>query len=483
MHPFQAFLELRAADPKAAAVIQGDQVITRDALAARAGQLAAGLGEHGIVPRAGQGELPRVMIHLSNSPDMVALVLAIWSQGGLPMFLSSKVPQSHLEGVAARLAPRLIVNSDVLAGLARVGGGLGPARPEGGDDGSVVFTSGSTGLPKGVVQKGKTLVSGVQRVASTLGYGPNERILVPIPFAHDYGWGQMLSGLVGGHALILPERDILVDIGKAVSAHCPTVFAGVPSLYAALLFGISGFETARTESLGILTSTGSAFSDEVYDALVKRIPQARIMRNYGLTETYRGCCRLPEHTVSASDSIGKPINGVAIKIMDPEGKPVKAGQEGEIVHCGEGVFDRYLDDPEATAKARRLVDGAPAVFTGDIGVMDDQGFVTLLGRRDRLVKSMDVRINLNDVEREIAALDEVAEVAVVATPHPHSGVAITAYVVAQSLGPAPSGKVIQRRINRSLPAHMRPRHVEILGALPRTPVGKVDYISLSKREL
>jgi len=473
-HPFSAFLALAAASPDTIAVVQGDTTLTRADLLGRAAEMSAGLADHGI-----RADAPgaRVLINLGNSADMVALVLAIWSQGGLPMFLSAKAPKSHLDGVCARLGPALVVTQDALAGLARVGGPLGAAQPAPDADASVVFTSGSTGLPKGVVQKGGTLTSGVTRVAATQGYQEHEHILVGIPFAHDYGWGQMLSGVVGGHRLILPEREILVDIGKAVTRHQPTVFAGVPSLYAALLFGISGFEKAQTDSLRLMTSTGSAFSDDLYAALSARVPQARITRNYGLTETYRSCCRLPDHPEAPPNCIGRPVLGCEIVIVDAAGEPVPHGEEGEIVHTGEGVFDRYLDDPEATAKARRVIGGRASVFTGDIGIMDDAGSITLLGRRDRLVKSMDIRINLNDVEREVTATTGALETAVVAVPNDRTGVEMTAFCVAHRR----EARDLHRTINRALPAHMRPRFVEVVEALPRTPVGKVDYVSLAKQ--
>ncbi len=472
-HPFNCFLSLVDSQPDAAAIVQGDTTVSRAALSARAGELAQGLARRGITP----DRMHRVLINVPNSPDMVALVLAIWAQGGLPMFLSAKSPEQHLRAILDRLKPDLTVDEALLASLPQPGHPL--PRPEltGDRDGSVVFTSGSSGPPKGVVQKAATLVSGVGRVARTLGYAPQERILVPIPFAHDYGWGQMLSGLVAGHILILPRRDILVEVSRAVTEQQPTIMAGVPSLYAALLFGISDFENARTDSLRLLVSTGSAFSPALHQALAARIPQARILRNYGLTETYRGCCLLPEDATAHPGSSGRPIDGVRIMIAGPAGRPLPPGAEGEIVHCGAGVFDRYLDDPEATERTRRMIDGAPAVFTGDIGHLDADGYLYIAGRRDRLVKSMDIRTNLGDVETALSALLEVAEAAVLTRPHPMSGVEIVAFCI-------PGGEATERTIlrvsSRNLAMHMRPRRVICLTEMPRTPVGKVDYPALQK---
>lgn len=470
-HPLIQFLSNAKAAPDAPLVAQGEAVHSRADILALSGQLAAALTARGI----GRGD--RVLLVLPNSARMVALLPAIWSVGGLPMFLSAKATEAQRHAVIQRYQPRLVVDGDMLDSLAGAAGGLGPERPGADDDASVVFTSGSSGVPKGVVQKGSTLCSGVRRVARTLGYGDTERILVPIPFAHDYGWGQMLSGLVGGHLLILPERDVLPDIATAINAHRPTVMAGVPSLYAALLFGISGFETADTASLRLLTSTGSAFSPRIADALAARIPQARLLRNYGLTETYRCCCLHPEDVGDHPGSVGRPIAGVEIRIVDETGAALPPGTEGEIVHLGAGVFDRYLDDPEATARTRRQIDGAPGVFTGDIGRLDADGHLTILGRRDRLIKSQDVRVNLGDVEEALGGLPGIGQVAVLPRQHEVNGTEIVAFAVSPD---GLSARDIQRQANRSLPPHMRPRTVHVLPDLPRTSVGKVDYPALGK---
>lgn len=474
-HPLAAFLRLAQDAPDAPMAIQGEKTWSRGDILGLSGALSSALSARGI----GNQPEQRVMIVLPNSAHMIAMLPAIWSMGALPMFLSAKATASQRAKVEAFYKPDLVIDQPLLDALVAAPGELGAFRPEPHDDASVVFTSGSTGLPKGVVQKGGTLSAGVDRVARTLGYSKTERILVPIPFAHDYGWGQMLSALVGGHVLILPERDILQDIPRAINAHRPTVLAGVPSLYSGLLFGISGFETADTSCLRLMTSTGSAFSAQLIAALEARVPQAQVLLNYGLTETYRSCTLLPDDAGRYPGSIGRPIEGVELRIVDDSATPLPPGAEGEIVHLGAGTFDRYLDDPEATARARRILDGQHAVFTGDVGVLNADGFLTLLGRRDRLVKSQDVRISLTDVEEALCALEGVAEAAVLARQHDIHGTEMIAFVVPE--GEA-SIREIRRNTNRGLPPHMRPRHFHERNALPRTPVGKVDYPSL-KSEL
>lgn len=477
LHPLDAFLALVQSSPDTEMLTEGTRVFTRADILSLSGGLAQSLLDRGITPGSPRNA-PRILMVLPNSALMVALLPAIWSQGALPMFLSAKATNTQRHSVIETYKPDLVIDSDILTEMAEACGALGTARPGAKDDSSVVFTSGSTGLPKGVVQKGATLTDSVERVARTLGYGAVERILVPIPFAHDYGWGQMLSALVGGHMLILPARDTLVDIATAINEHRPTVFAGVPSLYSALLFGISGFEAADTSSLRMLTSTGSAFSPRLAAALAERIPQGRLLRNYGLTETYRGCCLHPED--ANLGSVGRPIEGVEIRILNADGSNAAVGEEGEIVHLGGGVFDRYLDNPEATAQTRRMLDGRPAVFTGDIGKLNEAGFLTLLGRRDRLIKSQDIRINLGDVEEALSALPGIAQVAVLSRPHDIAGTEIVAFVVTNS---TQSTRDLARLANRNLPAHMRPRDWHLLPDLPRTSVGKIDYPSLKATHL
>lgn len=469
-HPLTHFAALVAADPGALAVTQGDTTLTRADLLGRAGALAGGL----LLEPGG-----RVLIQLPNSPDMMALVLAVWAQGGLPMFLSAKSPEAHRDSLIERHKPARVIDMAALTGLPQGSAPLALPTLSGDLNGSVVFTSGSTGMPKGVVQKAATLSSSALRIARAMGYSTAERILVPIPFAHDYGWGQMLSCLVGGHSLILPPRDALVQISRSITGNAPTVLAGVPSLFAGLLHGVSDFENSVTDSLRIVTTTGSSMPAALYDALAARLPQARIIRNYGLTETYRSCCLHPEMAGGRNGSVGQPVEGVTIAISDPDGQPLPHGSEGEVVHLGAGLFDRYLDDAPATARTLRPCgDLGIGVFTGDIGHLDADGFLHLAGRRDRLVKSMDIRINLGDVEAALTALPMIAEAAIIARPHPQTGIELAAFCTTAA---TTSDRDIRIAANRALPAHMRPREITLLEAMPRTPVGKTDYPALAAR--
>jgi long-chain acyl-CoA synthetase len=472
VHPLHLFLASCDAAPDEAIVLQGDIVYSRRDLCTLAGNLTVGLEAHGVNAETNA----RILIVLPNSVDLIALIIATWSLGGLPMLLSPKSTEQQQTLIEQNHRPALSVDVKRSSLLKEHKGEIGDIRPTADDDASVIFTSGSTGAPKGVVQTGSTLTSGSTRVAQSLAYRRREHILVPIPFAHDYGWGQVLSSLVGQHCLVLPEREILPDVTRAINQHRPSVFAGVPSLYAALLFGISGFEKADISSLRIFSATGSVFAPKIRTALQDRAPDAKIYSNYGLTETYRTACLAPSDSTDHDGTVGKAISGVQIKVMRPNGSDCAIGERGEIVHIGEGVFDRYLDDLENTDKIRTQVDSKPAVMTGDIGVLDKYGFLTIVGRQDRLIKSMDIRINLADIEDAYAMLDGVYSVAVLGTPNLElATVVLTAIVVLETNANA---QHVRRAANKTLAPHMRARQIIVVDELPRTPLGKVDYPAL-----
>ncbi|MEX0299172.1 MAG: class I adenylate-forming enzyme family protein [Kordiimonas sp.] len=476
VHPYKAYLTRLHDAPDDLLVIHGERRLSRGQLGQIAGGIARKLEQMKIVSTVDL-EQPRVLICLPNSPEMMALILAVWAQGGLPMLLSPKSPSNHLRYIQSRHHPELVVDEMVLRTLLGSPNPL-PEREISGDvDASAVFTSGSTGTPKGVVQKGITLSSSTCRISEDLGYTSHERILVPIPMSHDYGWNQMLAGLVCGHTIILPDNSSLIEVSRAIDKHKPSVVAGVPSLYTGLLMGVSGFESVDTSNVRMLISTGSPFSSRLYQMLKDRVPDARILLNYGLTETFRSCCLRPEDLRDSESSLGRPVKGVEIIIVDENGRELPPKSEGEIVHVGAGSFDRYLDDLDKTRQTRSIVSDQPAVATGDIGYLDTSGYVYFIGRRDRLVKVMDINVSLNEVENIIASLDGVEEVAVISRGNIFMGKEIIALCVLQADS---TQSEIKQKISLALPAHMQPRKIYTGATLPRTSLGKVDYPAVQK---
>lgn len=510
---------IAAARGGAPAVLQGATSLTFSALAAEAAALAAG-----IAGRIGPGD--RVILAAPNDPALLVWTAAVWHRGAIPVWLHADAPDLHRAHALAVTGPALVVADSAWPGGTPVhapgdrpaaGATRRPCPRTGAAPGSIVFTSGSTGPPKGVTQSGATLIDGARRIGVLLGYRTDDRLLCPVPFAFDYGWGQALSCLLGGMTLVMPDQPGGFGTCAALADHAPTVLAGVPALFADLTAGLAPIGATPRDSVRLITNTGSKIPAAVFAELCSLFPDAAISLNYGLTETYRSASLPVELARSHSDAVGLPVPGVDLRVLRPDGTEAAAEEEGEIVHRGAGTFLGYWGDPERTAQVRRpdpLGGDGPAVFTGDLGRIRRDGLLCIHGRRDRQMKSMGVRVSPDEIEAILMECPEVAEAAVIALPHPVLGDMITACIVPRrdpagraaavpipvhvpapagadiapglrDTGPAPQvpdRKALLQALNRHartrMSAYMQPRRWEILDRLPRTRSAKIDYPAL-----
>jgi acyl-CoA synthetase (AMP-forming)/AMP-acid ligase II len=485
------FLARSAARGPDVAMRHGDRTVTFAGLAG----LACGWAR--LLPVA-PGD--RVVIAGTNGIDLAAAVPGIWAKGAIPVFVNADAPDSHLLHALQQTAAAALL-ADPGRALPPLGAAVLPLLPVAPADrpdvppqdaqapGSVVFTSGSTGLPKGVVQAAGTLAGGVDRVAAVLGYCPDDTILCPIPFAFDYGWGQLLSLLLGGWPLVLPEPRGAMGLCAAIAAHRPTVLAGVPAVFADLLSGLAPIRDTDRSSIRLITNTGSRIPDPVRRALVDAFPDAALSLNYGLTETYRSASLPTEMAASHPTSVGFALPGSAISVIRPDGTEAAEGETGEIVHRGAGVFLGYWGDPDRTAQVRRpdplwagpADQAPPAVFTGDLGHKDAEGRLYILGRRDRQMKSMGVRVSPDEIEGLLLGSGLVREAAVVARPNDAVGDLIVAVVSLPGGAEATAAlKALKRHARTTMSPYMQPRDWIVLEALPRNPNGKVDVPALMR---
>lgn len=475
---------------EAVAILQGERRTSFAELHEQATALAQGLAAQDL--RVGA----RALICAANSADLLIWVAALWHRGAIPVLVHADAPSSHQAHFIATTTPQIIVTDRAndwpessLRHHPQEHATLALTTPkapnprDGAEVGSVVFTSGSSGLPKGVMQAGATLIDGAARVGAALGYRADDRILCPVPFAFDYGWGQALSCLLQGQSLVLQARAGGFGLCEALALHAPTVLAGVPAVFADLTAGLAPIRETERGSLRLITNTGSKIPLRVFEMLCELFPKTEISLNYGLTETYRSAT-LPVALARAHpDAVGHALSGVDLLILDDNGQPASVGMQGEIVHRGAGVFLGYWDAPELTAAVLRPdPEGGPnpVVYTGDLGVVGPDGLLRVLGRRDRQMKSMGVRVSPDEIEAILQACGLVDDLGVVALPDEMLGHLITACVV-----PHP-GVVDTKALLRALAIYardnmsqyMRPRRWEVFDALPRTRSAKVDYPAL-----
>jgi acyl-CoA synthetase (AMP-forming)/AMP-acid ligase II len=481
--------------PDRAALIHGDSRWSFAELHAHALAIA------GVLQNSGVGRTARVLLWMENRPEMAAAMLASWAVGGMPVLVHAAAPLTHLKHAAETTAAALcilddsqppvsgtdipVLNVDALprastAGEPVAGHGLPAAEPA-----SVVFTSGSTGLPKGVVQSHRNLMLGCDTVYGYLGYGPRDTIVCPIPWTFDYGYGQLLTTLCRGLTQILPEARNPFGLCAAIEAHLPTILPGIPSWFTSLFRGVSPLSGTDISSLRIVTNTGGTIPRGVFDDMLDAFGHTRIFLNYGLTESYRTSYLAPELARERPDSIGKPIPGVDIVILRDDGALAGPGEIGEIVHRGSCIFLGYWGNPEATAKALRpdplwpagAVDGLKSLYTGDFGYKDENGFLYYKGRRDHLIKSMGVRVSPGEVEALLHDSGLVRNVAVFGLASEMIGEFVAAAFEPLN-GAEPPVAALKQYARGCMSPQMQPREYFLFDELPKTPSGKTDYTAL-----
>lgn len=473
------------------AIRHGDEAISFGALRA---------GAEGLAARLDLAPGDRAIVSAPNSIPMLVFIGAIWRRGAIPVLVNAEAPAKHLAHAREKTGARLVCAA---AGSVAAGEGaiaipgrwtadaapsdLPPPGRSGIDPGSIVFTSGSTGLPKGVTQRAATLIDGALRIRQVMGYEATDSILCPVPFTFDYGWGQALSMFFTGVPLVLPEPANGFGLCAALARHRPTVFAGVPAVFADLLMGLAPLGETPRESIRLITNTGSKIPNPVFDALLAAFPDAALSLNYGLTETYRSATLPCDLARTHRASVGRALPGAEIVILRADGSRAAPGEEGEICHFGAGLFEGYWNDPEKTEASRislTLPDGrqVTGLRTGDFGHVDAGGLLYLHGRRDRIVKCMGVRVSLAEVEGEIQDTGLVREAAVTVAPHDIFGSFLTAHVVPHAAAGDDKAflKALRLALRDRLNAYMLPRRVLTHGALPKTTSRKVDYVELAR---
>jgi long-chain acyl-CoA synthetase len=479
----------------AIAIIQGDNHVSFSELHEMSSQMASAFLKTGMVP----GD--RCLVWSSNSPRMAAAILGIWMLGGIVALVNDEAPLSHLLHAAAVTQPRIAMVESPRVDIAR--SNLACPVLDLGDDfygtvhaqcgalvhelepASIFFTSGSTGLPKGVTQNHATLQNGCRMVAGHLRLVETDRILCPIPWAFDYGYGQLLSTLLLGMTQILPSARNPFALCDAIERHKPTIFAGLPSIYALLLKGLSPIRETDLSSLRLLTNTGGSIPPAIFAEVRSIFSLCKISLNYGMTETYRSS-GLPVDLVDQEPgSVGYAYPGVMINILRENGEEAEPGEVGEIIHRGTGTFMGYWGAPEATAAVLRPdplwkyqgIDAPRVVFSGDLGWKTPDGLLMVKGRRDRQIKSMGVRVSPDEVEGLIRASGLVQDVAIVGISHEIMGEMVVAAIIPSKAMPEPI-LALKAMARQKMSQHMQPREYHMMDSYPLTPNGKTDFIQL-----
>ncbi|MDY6992388.1 MAG: AMP-binding protein [Pseudomonadota bacterium] len=352
--------------------------------------------------------------------------------------------------------------------------------------GCCLFTSGSTGTPKGVLIAESDLQARAVAEIKWFGLSPDDVLLSVLPFSFDVGLNQLLSALTVGCPLVLLESWLPNDILNAVAQLKVTGISGVPALWLDMLKAQHYFDTNQKHaSLRYLTVSGGDLSLQHLEQLLHLAPNVGIFKTYGQTEAFRASALRPHEFNIKRGSVGLPFEGVKIYVVREDGSLCNANEIGEIVHTGLGVMLGYLDDYDPEKKHRpnpysnHQHHDTYAIFTGDLGYLDEEGYLFITGRRDSLLKIAGNRIYPKEIVNQLLQLNSVAEAEVIGIKTLEDDTRLFAFVVpVEDIAITPLK--IRQQLRNILPAYMIPQEVIILNAIPRTASGKTDYPTLSK---
>lgn len=474
-------------DPHRVAIRFEGRSVTYGELNHEASCLADALEQNGLA--AGD----RVAIYLPNIPVFATVYYAVQKLGAVvvtinAIFLAEEVryllvdsgavavfATAELTGLVPDNIPalRLRVAVDEAAppapwvALVELGGdpGFAAADRAPDDDAALLYSSGTTGFPKGVVLTQRNIRSNVALAAMASDMRPRDRIATFLPLFHVYGQNYIMNAaFLAGATLVLFRRYAPEPVLAAIGAEAITHFFAVPAIYIGLL--ATDLTPYDLSSLRYEMSAASSLPEEIARRWTARFGR-RIYEGYGLTETSPVACYndLHEHRVG---TVGRALPGIDVRIFDTDETEVSPGALGEIVVRGDCVMKSYWNRPEETAQALR----GGWLHTGDIGRMDEHGYVTIVDRVKDMINVAGFKVWPAEVEQYLYRLAGIQEVAVFGIPDPERGeLVVVAAVLAPDSELEPDDIVAYCRSH--IAAYKVPARVLIVDALPKSSTGKL----------
>ena len=339
----------------------------------------------------------------------------------------------------------------------------------------LVYTSGSTGFPKGVMMTHQNVTAAATSITSYLENTPSDIILNVLPISFDYGLYQVLMTMKAGATLILEKSFAFPQaIFTRLKEEQATGFPLVPTM-AALILQMKDIKPGAFPHLRYLTNTAAALPPAHIMRLQELFPTTRIYSMYGLTECKRCTYLPPTELANRPSSVGIAIPGTEAYVVDDNNNHVKCGETGELVIRGAHVMKGYWENPEATDKVLRPgpFPWEKVLHTGDLFRTDQEGFLYFVGRKDDIIKTRGEKVSPKEIENVLYALPGIREAAVVGAPDPILGHAIKA-VVALAPGSDLTEQNIIRHCAKHLEDFMVPKIVEFRDELPKTESGKIS---------
>ena len=360
-----------------------------------------------------------------------------------------------------------------------------------GDDPAVIlYSGGTTGKTKGILLSNLNFNAlGMQVIAANPMFRPGDKMLAAMPLFHGFGLGVCIHTMLssGGRCILVP-RFTAQSTAKLITKDRCNFIAGVPTLYEALI-RLPDMKKADLSCLKGVFSGGDSLSIELKKKFDKFLydhhATVQIREGYGTTETVTACCLTPPH-MAKEGSIGIAFPDTYIKIVKPDtDEEVPYGEEGEILLAGPTVMKEYLNHPiETTRTLRKHKDGLTWVYTGDLGYMDNEGFIYFKGRSKRMIVSSGYNIYPGQLENILDANELVHMSCVIGVPDPYKMQAVKVFLMLKPGVPATeeTKAQIMDYCKKHIAKYALPKEIEFRDELPKTLVGKVAYRVLEEEE-
>jgi len=489
--------------PDKVALIHEDVRATYGQINAKANQLARSLINQGVT----KGD--RVALILENCLEYVISYYGVTKAGGVVAPLNTDLKPDGLRPLLGELTPKVVISSSRFERILKATDlstfkvqalllrdpklkwsfALFPVLPL--DDlisdeessnlgiqieesalASIIYTSGSTGKPKGVMLSHCNIVSNTHSICQYLYLTEKDIQMVVLPFFYVMGKSLLNTHFAVGGAIVINNKFAFpATVIKQMADEEVTGFSGVPSTYAYLLHRSPLVDyRGKLDSLRYCSQAGGHMSRRIKEELQRSLPEhTEIFIMYGATEASARLTYVePGRFEDKMDSIGKPIPGVTLRVLDEKGQEVFIGQTGEFVAAGSNIMQGYWKQPKAT----RSVLDQDGYHTGDLGFQDREGYFYVTGRKDNLVKVGGHRINPQEIEDVFMATGLVLEAVVLGIPDELLGQRLVAVVVPR--GEECSEKEILNRCAQRLPKHKLPGKVKLVRALPKSTSGKIE---------
>lgn len=493
MNIASALRDRAASMPDHPAILFEGRVIGYGELDARSSQLA-----HAMAARIVAGD--RIALFLPNVPEFAIAYYAVQRLGAIPVSISSAFRTAEVEYLLQDSGARIVFTTaelaefvpgptcpaleyQVLVDAPASGAGTGaahdtladwiagqptqfePVDRAADDPAALLYSSGTTGFPKGVTLTQSNIASNVASAAKYVGYRPEDRLATFLPLFHVYGQNFILNAAVlAGATVSLFRRFVPDEVLTAIGRDRITMFFGVPTIFIGLLsMDLSRYDLS---SIRYEMSAAATMPEQVSRQWFERFGR-RVFEGYGLTECSPFAC-YNDRIEHRFGSVGRAVEGFELAILDEDDRELPHGEWGEIAIRGPGVMKAYWNRPEDSDRALR----SGWLHSGDVGRMDDEGYVYIVDRVKDMINVSGFKVWPAEVEKYLYQMPQVQEVAVYGLPHAEKGEQVAVAVVAKA-GQSLSAEDVIAYCRQNIAAYKVPARVDVVAELPKSATGKI----------